>query len=209
LQLRNALSYSQSESEYLTAIKADQAAQNQFSTFMERLRRPESLADQHGQPLTEPASIARYESGMAQLPLIRMIRGLELSYTTAVAAPAASVATSDAVKHGESGVVRAEQAVRRGEWLSALEAWGDLLNHGKPSSDERREALLGRIRALSELNEQHLLEWNLRGMLLHDNDPQIRMAAYGLLLARYGRSNDLEGLLALQATMLHRTGYHG
>ncbi len=209
VQKSDGVPYSWTESEFLATSAALGSNGAAFEYLMQVLRNPEKMQHQDGSDLKDSGDIARREAMLATLPFARLIRGLEQGYTAGIE-PSTAEALLPAVSPVdlEATAAKAERASRRGDWLVALETWGELIRQGV-SGTLRRDAVLGRARALAELNEQHLLDQYLKGLLLHDTDPEVRTSVYGLLLARYRRDRDLDNLLALQATMLLRTGYTG
>jgi hypothetical protein len=94
-----------------------------------------------------------------------------------------------------------------GQWLPALEAWSGVYFSSGGAS--RREAAFGRVSALEQLRESVLAELQLRGLFLHDPDPQTRAEAFARLSSHYTRVGDREDLGLLLAAAARRAPTSG
>ncbi|MGH8583286.1 MAG: hypothetical protein ACREWG_10980 [Gammaproteobacteria bacterium] len=106
---------------------------------------------------------------------------------------------------GDPGAARRAQALERaGEWLPALEAWGEAYFGSR--GEAAAELSFGQVRALEQLGEDYLAEGRLRQLLLYAETLETRRRAYRLLAAMHGRAADSEALLSLAAAAFYRDG---
>ena len=204
VQYRTSGPYRLAETEFLTAEHATAPNGGRFPEFAGLLAaEPRKAAPAPFAPLAEGSAVAAAELESERLPLVRLIRSLERSYTAAVApppkGPAAAPSDSAAV---EFSARSARLAAKEGDWLTALESWSIPVRSG--SAAMRREGLFGQIEALSGLNEDYLAEHRLRGLFLYGEDDETRSRAMSALEQRYALAADLDSLLALQSAALLR-----
>ncbi len=132
-------------------------------------------------------------------PLARLVRA-EFQQFSAPVRPV----TWPAGRGGARATRRARALERAGEWLPALEAWGEAYFDSRGGA--AAEVAFGQVRALEQLGEGHLAEGRLRQLLVHGETRKTRRRAYRLLTALHGRAADSEALLSLAAAAFYRDG---
>lgn len=207
LQYRTSGPYRMAETEFQEAESALGKGGSTFSAFRDLVARNAQTVNHATpfSPLAERREIAGKELDSEQLPLVRLIRSLERSYTATVAPPPAANAQplSSSAESLESSLNAARKAERRGEWLNAVEAWSIPAQSG--SGAIRRQGLFGQIEALIRLNEDYLAEHRLKGLFLYGEDAETRSGALAVLERLYAGTNDSDALLSLRAVAFMRT----
>lgn len=193
LQYRAAKPYQLTESGYLEMTRRLRG-----SSPLEELR--QALAGEE-----EPAGEAGRELANHWLPLRRFLHSRRAQFVASVPPAAELDPRPRPLPPAETDrlMAQARAAAAAGDPLFALETWSRLLQ-GLPgaSAGPRREAHLGRARALLALGEEPLGERLLRALALQANDTQLRREAFVLLLERERQGGSDEGLqilLAVQA----------
>ncbi|MES9829966.1 MAG: hypothetical protein ABW201_17000 [Candidatus Thiodiazotropha sp.] len=92
----------------------------------------------------------------------------------------------------------AEEAMHDQDWIRAVEVWSDIIHYA--GDRQRKYALMQRVTALTAMGEGNLSELLLRGMLIHETDPQLREQAVAALEKLYVQNRDDQGLLNLLIT---------
>jgi len=196
LQYRASRPYRLSESEYRDLVRRAGGEAAVRSAF---------LAATSGQgPAEAEVSEAIWELRNHWDPLLRLLATRDRVFAGSVApSPGASASGRPNLATDVTAVAEEARALAaRGEWLPALEAWGGV--YFSSGGAARREAAFGRVTALEELGESFLAELQLRGLFLHDPDPQTRDEAFARLSRLYARAEDREGLGLLLAAAARR-----
>ena len=201
LQYRVSAPYRMAESEFLAATAAIGKEAAPLKTFSALLPPESHPPDKAPSILSsdDNAVTARVELARERLPLARLIRSLERSFSATVAPSATAVPASGRITAASAAdaVSKAQKAEKRGEWLNAIEAWSIPAAHGDASV--RREGIFGQIEALLKLNEDFLAEHRLKGLFLHGEDEETRSMAMTTLERQYAAGNNTDALLALRA----------
>jgi hypothetical protein len=194
LQHRASRPYRLSESEYRDAVRRAGGEAAVRSAFLTQLAgRSPARAD-----TSATAELRNHWDRLSRLLAARERVFASAVVPSAVAARRPSAAEDVAKLAAEAGALAA-----RNEWLPALEAWGGV--YFSAAGAARREAALARVAALEALGETYLAEVQLRGLFLHDADPQAREDAYARLEALYARAGDADGRARLLAAAARRT----
>ncbi|MBI4859090.1 MAG: hypothetical protein HY815_02275, partial [Candidatus Riflebacteria bacterium] len=189
LQIRVSREYHLTEGEFLDHVRRLGSSRRYHELVVAALRASPGVPAR--------ATLAEMELRNDLIPLSRLMDTLDRLFRL-------GVSTADRTRQGEASEekVRAwadagRRSIEAGQWLAALEAWAKVLASGNATL--RREALLARLRALSELGELFLLDRQARALYLFDPDPVVRNEARVRLEALLARSKDRLGLLALHA----------
>ena len=130
------------------------------------------------------------------VPLVRMLRAKHDQVMAQLSLPLASkqrgpnrAASREQLELAET----ARQLATHGQWLPSLEAWAKLVD--SPQEGLRREALLGRAKALEALHEVSFAKNELTGVYFSEqHDLLLKQLAYDALLDLLLRQEDLKGL---------------
>ncbi len=202
LHYRASKPYQLSESAYLTAQNELEAPSDESESWLATLLAPEPPLLLRAQQPTTLHEIVNHWRLLARLlrsqraVLIASVSSNEPDPSrTQVSAPypAEEIATliNDAKQHSENE-----------NWLNAFETWTMVAN--RATGDQRRNALVARIRPLQRLGEVSLANQLLRGMFLHGEDETLRALAGEQLVAHYASVSQHEAQQAVLATMLLR-----
>ncbi|MEW8203770.1 MAG: hypothetical protein AB2764_16850 [Candidatus Thiodiazotropha endolucinida] len=133
------------------------------------------------------------------LPLLRFLYARYATFMARVERPMPVLHSSPTDEDNlERSFHHAEEAMRDRDWIRAVEAWSDIIPD--ISDRQRNNALMQRVTALTAMGEGNLSELLLRGMLIHEADPQLSEQAAAALEKIYMQNRDDQGLLNLLVT---------
>lgn len=142
-------------------------------------------------------------------PLVTHLKSLVYSFSSTVAPPPSSPDEKPPLADAKRSAMEsaARQAEQQGQWLAALELWGDIKRAS--SGALQVHPALAQTKALTQLGEHYLAEMMLKGLYLHPvgpGGPELSRMAYGQLEAIYKDNQQEDKLLGLYAVELTRTG---
>ncbi|MFI0377836.1 MAG: hypothetical protein ACH253_16860 [Candidatus Thiodiazotropha sp.] len=205
LGMRVAGQLATNEAEYLFLI-SDLDAVEHDRLMRESMGAIPRLAESRSRLATLLDTLPGDESGSQKEALLNdwlpLLRFLYARYATFVARierpmPALRLSSTDAGNLKRS-LHLAEKAMRDQDWIRAVEAWSDIIPY--TGDRQRKYALMQRVTALTAMGEGNLSEQLLRGMLIHEADPQLRVQAAAALEKIYVQNRDDQGLLNLLVT---------
>ncbi len=205
LGMRVAGQLATNEAEYLFLI-SDLDAVEHDRLMRESMGAIPRLAESQSRLATLLDTLPGDESGSQKEALLNdwlpLLRFLYARYATFVARierpmPALRLSSTDAGNLKRS-LHLAEKAMRDQDWIRAVEAWSDIIPY--TGDRQRKYALMQRVTALTAMGEGNLSEQLLRGMLIHEADPQLREQAAAALEKIYVQNRDDQGLLNLLVT---------
>ncbi|MES9950329.1 MAG: hypothetical protein ABW118_15335 [Candidatus Thiodiazotropha sp.] len=205
LGMRVAGQLATNEAEYLFLI-SDLDAVEHDRLMRESMGAIPRLAESRSRLATLLDTLPGDESGSQKEALLNdwlpLLRFLYARYATFVARierpmPALRLSSTDAGNLKRS-LHLAEKAMRDQDWIRAVEAWSDIIPY--TGDRQRKYALMQRVTALTAMGEGNLSEQLLRGMLIHEADPQLREQAAAALEKIYVQNRDDQGLLNLLVT---------
>ena len=140
-------------------------------------------------------------------PLVRMLHDLHDNVQATVFVPSAAAQAMTAewtMTEAETAtaLATARQLVSSQQWLPALERWAELTH--APSESVRRQARLGRVEALIQLNELQLAKNQLLGILFTNDDYILEQMAYERMIELLVHEQDDAALERFLAAMVVR-----
>ncbi|HEX6260360.1 MAG TPA: hypothetical protein VFZ51_06870, partial [Woeseiaceae bacterium] len=137
-------------------------------------------------------------------PLLRQLQRHHRAFAAGVSPPADGASESSLSAPTGEGLTdqyqQARQLMEQRQWVEALALWTAVAE--KSTGDVRRDAILQRVEALTELSETFLAETELRGRVLHDADVAVRKAAAHRLAEAYREAGDTDALQRLASAAL-------